>query len=1111
MDLREDEQKRGISMESSAVSLLFSSSPEEKYLINLIDSPGHVDFSSEVSTAVRLCDGALVVVDVVEGMCIQTAAVLRQAWEERLRPCLVLNKMDRLVKELQLTPDEAYEHLSRIIEQVNAVLSGLITAEAMGASVSGMPAPGSASASATGSDSGAGDSNFHIDESSEQALLFHPSRGNVLFASAVDRWAFRVSDFATILGPLLDGALTKRELVRALWGNYAWNPKTKRVIVPNATHPSTMFAQFVLRNVWEMYSVIVLEPKPKRLLKMVSTLGLDLKYRELTREPDTVLETVMHAWLPLSTALLSMVVRCVPDPRASQEKRVAVLWPHDAPADTEPVRAAIAACDTSEAAPLVVFVSKMLAVPRSLLKNAAAAHPLPGDTSGEGGGSVQDQDDTEFVAFARVFSGVVRPGEPVFVLGPKYKPHAALADKHVTHLPHGVQPMMIMGYDFSPLERVQAGNVLALRGLGEHILKTATVSQTRECCSLTRMPTQSAPILRVSVEPANPKDWALLAKGLRMLNRADPVVEVLVQHSGEHILCAIGELHLERCLKDLRERFAKIELRVSAPIAAFKETLVWAAGAPPAVGAAGPASESVYLSSDAGSAAPALPTLASSASGVAIPGTFADERWEGLSRVASSTPLSQSGAAETGSSTASGRGGAVDNGHGGDDGGVEVADGSEDQGGGATRNPLQGNLQALVGVGGQVMAKTADGKVRIVVHAVPLPESVTRALELVGMKYRTSALGASQSSDRGGDDERGPAAAVSAAQSNSDDEDEESAADSSGATGSTDAAVHAAVRGAFAQAAGPWKSEVDSVWSLGPHGLGPNILLNHIQLSGEPVAGLARVRRFRKAGDGVDSDDDAALSVLLNDVSTGIVSGFQLATRAGPMCEEPMWGVAFVVDAVYVAPEISSGTAEAKLHGFLSGQVMSAMRDACRRAFNVHGEGRHNKADGPAGTPTAFPSGIEARLVEAYFRCALQCSVEQRDGDQLGKMHSVLSKRRGRVVREDLIEGTSIFTIEALLPVAEAFGIADDLRKRTSGAVSAPQLVFSHWEVLDVDPYHRFTTDEELEEFGETVEHDKANNLARRYVLAVRKRKGLQVEEKLVVAAEKQRTLGRGK
>ena len=171
-DTRKDEQERGITIKSTAISLYGNlSDPEDikdivgqktdgqDFLINLIDSPGHVDFSSEVTAALRVTDGALVVVDTIEGVCVQTETVLRQALGERIKPVVIINKVDRALLELQVSKEDLYQSFSRTIESVNVIIS-------------------------TYFDKTLGD------------VQVYPYKGTVAFGSGLHGWAFTIRQFA---------------------------------------------------------------------------------------------------------------------------------------------------------------------------------------------------------------------------------------------------------------------------------------------------------------------------------------------------------------------------------------------------------------------------------------------------------------------------------------------------------------------------------------------------------------------------------------------------------------------------------------------------------------------------------------------------------------------------------------------------------------------------------------------------------------------------------------------------------------------------------------------------------------------------------------------------
>ncbi|KAI8931961.1 Cytoplasmic GTPase/eEF2-like protein (ribosomal biogenesis), variant 2 [Plenodomus lindquistii] len=267
-------------MESSAISLYFSllrrsapeAQPEQKeFLINLIDSPGHIDFSYEVSTASRLCDGAIVLVDAVEGVCSQTVTVLRQTWIEKLKPLLVINKMDRLITELRMSPGEAYTHLSKLLEQVNAVMGSFYQGERMEDDArwrekmeerlnavadektdTRESRVSSLIDNADGIDTTSTPAEY--EEKDDEDIYFAPEKNNVIFGSAIDGWAFTVKQFAGLYERKL--GIKRSVLEKVLWGDFYLDTKTKRVLSSKhlkGRHLKPMFVQLVLENIWAIY------------------------------------------------------------------------------------------------------------------------------------------------------------------------------------------------------------------------------------------------------------------------------------------------------------------------------------------------------------------------------------------------------------------------------------------------------------------------------------------------------------------------------------------------------------------------------------------------------------------------------------------------------------------------------------------------------------------------------------------------------------------------------------------------------------------------------------------------------------------------------------------
>lgn len=185
-----------------------------------------------------------------------------------------------------------------------------------------------------------------------------------------------------------------------------------------------------------------------------------------------------------------------------------------------------------------------------------------------------DQPDNDssftFMAFARVFSGTLKPGERLYLVSSN-APMASVDEAPAVCID---RLYLMMGRELEVIDQAPAGNVIAIGGLEDVIFKTATLSSIPDCPPLAFLRFYAHPIVRVSVEPTHPVDMPKLVRALKLLNQTDPGVKTYVQDTGEHVLVTAGEVHLQRCLADLRERFSNIELNVSEPIIPFHETIV---------------------------------------------------------------------------------------------------------------------------------------------------------------------------------------------------------------------------------------------------------------------------------------------------------------------------------------------------------------------------------------------------------------------------------------------------------------------------------------------------------------------------------------------------------
>jgi len=508
-DTRKDEQERAITIKSTAITMYYELSEadmewikQEKdgngFLINLIDSPGHVDFSSEVTAALRVTDGALVVVDCVSGVCVQTETVLRQAISERIKPIVFMNKMDRALLELQLDEEALYKTFERIVENINVIIA-----------------------------------TYNDEDGPMGNVQVSPDNGTVGFGSGLHGWAFSLKQFATMYAAKF--GIDVQKLMKRLWGDNCFNPKTNKWSKSIKDGYIRGFCMFILTPIYKATQAIMNEDN-EQIDKLIKKTNVILKPEDRAKVGKQLLKTFMRHWLPAGDTLLEMITIHLPSPVTSQKYRGELLY--EGPQDDE-VAVAIKNCDPN--GPLCMYVSKM----------------------------VPTTDKGRFYAFGRVFAGKVATGQKVRIMGPNFVP----GKKEDLYVKPIQRTILMMGRYIEAIEDVPCGNICGLVGVDQYLVKTGTLSTSATAHNMKQMKFSVSPVVRVAVEAKNPSDLPKLVEGLKRLSKSDPMVQCIIEESGEHIVAGAGELHLEICLKDLEEDHAGIPLKKSDPVVSYRETV----------------------------------------------------------------------------------------------------------------------------------------------------------------------------------------------------------------------------------------------------------------------------------------------------------------------------------------------------------------------------------------------------------------------------------------------------------------------------------------------------------------------------------------------------------
>uniref|UniRef100_A0AAQ5X5C1 116 kDa U5 small nuclear ribonucleoprotein component n=1 Tax=Amphiprion ocellaris TaxID=80972 RepID=A0AAQ5X5C1_AMPOC len=368
-DILFTEQERGVGIKSTPVTMVLPDSRGKSYLFNIMDTPGHVNFSDEVTSSIRISDGVVLFIDAAEGVMLNTERLIKHAVQERMAITICINKVDRLIVELKLPPTDAYYKLRHIVDEVNGLLSTYST---------------------------------------DENLVVSPLLGNVCFASSQYSICFTLGSFAKIYSDTY-GDINYNEFAKRLWGDIYFNPKTRKFTKKApSSNSQRSFVEFVLEPLYKILSQVVGDVDTS-LPRVLDELGIHLTKEELKLNIRPLLRLVCNRFFGEFTGFVDMCVQHIPSPQEGARNKIEHTYTGGLDSD---LGEAMAECDPD--GPLMCHTTKMYstedgvqfhAFGRVLSGTIQAGQPVK--VLGENY-TLEDEEDSQVCTVGRLWISVAR-------------------------------------------------------------------------------------------------------------------------------------------------------------------------------------------------------------------------------------------------------------------------------------------------------------------------------------------------------------------------------------------------------------------------------------------------------------------------------------------------------------------------------------------------------------------------------------------------------------------------------------------------------------------------------------------------------------------------------